>query len=223
MDFHLSFSVNEKIFLRNPENSELGKRMISKAIVLIYELGFENFTFKKLALEIKTTEATIYRYFENKHRMLLYIINWYWSYIEFLVMYRLNNLKDNKAKLKEIIEILTTELSETASTSSYNKKFLNQIVISESSKVFLVKEVSEINKNEVFKPYKDLCSKVAEIISAYNPKYKFPRSLSSTLIETAHHQQYFVNYLPRLTDVKTTNKSRYTTQFLESFLFKILD
>ncbi len=222
MDFQVKFDINEKIFLRNPESSEVGKLMVKKAIDLIQELGFEQFTFKKLALEINSTEATIYRYFENKHRLLLYILNWYWSYMEFLLTMKLENVTNPKERLKIIVYLLTHELSESSSQFDYNKKFLNQIVIAESSKVYLVKEVAEINKNEVFKPYKDLCAKIAEVISEYNPKYKYPRSLSTTLIETSHHQQYFSVNLPKLTDVSSRSNSEFTSQFLEDLLFKVL-
>ena len=222
MQFQVKFDINEKVYLRNPESSEVGKLMVKKAIDLIYLLGFEQFTFKKLAVEINSTEATIYRYFENKHRLLLYILNWYWCYMEFLVTFKLENVLDKKEKLKNIVYLLTHELSESASQFDYNKKFLNQIVITESSKVYLVKEVAEINKNEVFKPYKDLCSKIAEVITEYNASYKYPRSLSTTLIETSHHQQYFSVNLPRLTDISTTSNAEYTSQFIEELLFKVL-
>jgi len=222
MDFKVSFKVNETIFLRDPESTELGKQIVKSAIDLIYELGFENFTFKKLAIEVSTTEASVYRYFENKHRLLLYIVNWYWSYMEFLVTFKLQNLTNIKSKLKTIIKLLTHELPISTGTLDYNKKFLNQIVITESSKVYLVKDVHEINKNEVFKSYKDLCGTIAEIITAYNSKYKYPRSLSSTLIETAHHQQYFSINLPKLTDVNLKNKEEFATMFLEDLLFKVL-
>jgi hypothetical protein len=222
MQFQVKFDINEKVYLRNPESSEVGKLMVKKAIDLIYVLGFEQFTFKKLAAEINSTEATIYRYFENKHRLLLYILNWYWCYMEFLVTFKLENVSDKKEKLKNIVYLLTHELSESASQFDYNKKFLNQIVITESSKVYLVKEVAEINKNEVFKPYKDLCSKIAEVITQYNSSYKYPRSLSTTLIETSHHQQYFSVNLPRLTDISSKNNAEYTSQFIEELLFKVL-
>ena len=182
MEFEVTFQVNEKIFLRDPERSEVGKHIVKSAIDLIFDLGFEHFTFRKLALEVSTTEATVYRYLENKHRLLLYILNWYWSYMEFLVMLRLQNVTNNRVKLKAIIELLTQDLPESTGRLDYNKKYLNQIVISESSKVYLVKEVKEINKNEVFKPYKDLCATIAGVVSAYNPEYAYPRSLSSTLI-----------------------------------------
>lgn len=222
MDFQLSFKVNNKIYLRDPESSELGKKIVKNSIDLIYKLGFENFTFKKLSTKINTTEATVYRYFENKHRLLLYILNWYWYYMEFLVMLKLQNVRNEKAKLKSIIELLTHELPESVGQLDYNKKYLNQIVIAESSKVYLVKEVKEINRSEVFKPYKDLCAAIALVISSYNPAYKYPRSLSSTLIEAAHYQQFFSAYLPKLTDVQPKEQKEFTTHFLSDLLFKAL-
>ena len=63
MDFQVSFKVNEKLYLRDPESSDLAKMIVKSSIDLIYEIGFEQFTFKKLALEIQTTEASVYRYF----------------------------------------------------------------------------------------------------------------------------------------------------------------
>jgi hypothetical protein len=72
----------------------------------------------------------------------------------------------------------------------------------------------------VFKPYKDLCAKIADVIKAYNPKYKYAKSLSATLIETSHQQQFFSMYLPRLTDSTASNKNEFTAAFLEELLFK---
>jgi archaellum biogenesis protein FlaJ (TadC family) len=95
-------------------------------------------------------------------------------------------------------------------------------VIAESSKVYLVKDIKEINKEEVFKPYKDLCAKIASIIKEYNPKYKYGHSLSTTIIEASHQQQYFAKHLPRLTDIKNKNEREYTALFLEELLFKVL-
>jgi AcrR family transcriptional regulator len=222
MDFQVSFKVNQKICLKDPESSELGKQIVKHAIDLIFDLGYEQFTFKKLANDMQTTEATIYRYFENKHRLLLYILNWYWSYLEFLVVFQIQNISDEKQKLKMIVFLLTHELPESMGGTDYNKKFLNQIVITESSKVYLVKDVYEINKDEVFKPFKDLCAQIASIITAYNPKYRYPHSLSSTLLETSHDQQYFVEFLPKLTDIGKLKKSDYTGAFLEDLLFRVL-
>jgi len=222
MEFQVSFHLNEKVYLKDPESSEVGKQLVKTAIDLIYELGFEHFTFKKLAVQVNTTEATVYRYFENKHRLLLYILNWYWSYMEFLVVFRLQNVNEPAQKLRLIIELLTRELPQSAGSLDYNTNYLNHIIISESSKVYLVKEVKEINKSEVFKPYKDLCARIAQVISEYNPDYQFPRSLSSTIIETSHYQQFFSNFLPRLTDSNGTDQSTFTMHFLTDLLFNTI-
>lgn len=222
MEFNLSFKMNDAVYIRDPESTELGKRLIKHSINLIYNLGFEAFTFKKLAAEVGTTEATIYRYFENKHRLLLYILSWYWYYMDFLFDYKLQNVKDSKQKIKTIIHLLTHEPGADESGLNYNKKQLNDIVIAESSKVYLIKEVAEINKNEVFKPLKDLCAKIALVFMEYNNDYKYPYSLSSTLLETAHDQQFFVNNLPRLTDASSTEKNNYVSTYIEDLIFKAL-
>jgi len=223
MDYQLTFKVNEHIYLRDPESSELGKQIVKNAIDLIQELGFEHFTFKKLALKMSTTEASIYRYFENKHRLLLYILNWYWSYMEFLVDFTVQNIENPKEKLTLIINLFTQALPESTSLLDYNKSFLNQIVLSESSKVYLVKEIKEINSFQVFKPYKDLCNKIAEVMLSLNPTYAYSRSLSSTLIETAHSQQYFSKNLPRLTDISSDKDEKFVFNFLSQIVFSALN
>lgn len=222
MDYSLSFKVNEHIYLRDPEGTELGKQIVKHAIELINEVGFEHFTFKKLAAEMNTTEASIYRYFTNKHRLLLYILNWYWSYMEYLVVVQLEPIQDLRAKLECVVELFTRELPERLGQSDYNKNVLHQIVIAESSKVYLVKEVKEINENEVFKPYKDLCARISDLIKAYQPTYPFPHSLSTTLIETAHSQLFFSTYLPKLTDVNSQSKETFVEQYLKDMLFKVV-
>jgi hypothetical protein len=188
----------------------------------MFTLGYEQFTFKKLALEIQTTEATLYRYFENKHRLLLYILNWYWCYMEYLVDVKLQHLTDKKQRLLHIIDLITEELPGSAGEYDYNKKYLNQIVIRESSKVYLVKDVQEINKDEVFQPYKELCARIADLISDYNKNYKYPRSLATTLIETSHDQRYFATNLPRLTDANPKKKENFTALFLKDLMLKVL-
>ncbi len=47
MDIQLKIKMNEKLFLRDPEQSELGKKIIQHSIQLIDKNGFEAFTLKK--------------------------------------------------------------------------------------------------------------------------------------------------------------------------------
>lgn len=197
MELQLQIKMNEKLFLRNPEQSELGKKIILHSIQLINKHGFESFTFKKLAENIGTTEAGIYRYFENKHRLLIYITAWYWSWLEYRVAVHTNNITDPVVKLKRVIKLLATAVEDDIKTSYVEESLLHKIIIAEGTKAYLTKHVSEDNKDHLFKPYKDLCAKIGDIILEYNPKYKYPKSLSSTIIEMAHFQNFFMNNLPR--------------------------
>jgi hypothetical protein len=85
-----------------------------------------------------------------------------------------------------------------------------------------VKEVSEINRSEVFQPYKDLCGRIATVISEFDPLYKYPRSLSTTLIEASHQQQFFSRNLPRLTDDQHHKGHSFVAAFLQDLVFKVL-
>lgn len=223
MDVNISFRVNSQLYKKNPEESAIGKEIVGQSIELINELGIENFTFKKLAVKITHTEATIYRYFENKQMLLLYIVNWYWLYLDFLIEFKIQNLKDPNQKIEEVIAILSQNLSNTKLTSYYNLAAIFQIIIREGNKVYLHTEVKKINNIQLFKPYKDLCAKIASIFQAYNADYNYAHSLASTLIETSHLQIFFAENLPRLTDVNEKNKKNYTYQFLSDLIFKSLN
>ena len=214
--------MNDKLFLRDPEDSELGRNIIQHSITLIHEIGFEAFTFKKLALEIKTTEAGIYRYFENKHRLLIYITAWYWSYLEYRVAFHTNNLTDPSKKLKRVIQLLATTIDDDVKTNHIDESILHQIIITEGSKVYLTKHVGEDNKHRLFKPYKDLCAVVGGFILECAPGYNYPKSLASTIIEMAHFQNFFMKNLPSLTDFGGTNDDSKVIAFLEDLVFSTI-
>lgn len=223
MELQLQIKMNEALFLRNPEQTELGKKIIMHSIQLICQGGFETFTFKKLAKDIGTTEAGIYRYFENKHRLLLYLVAWYWSWLEYQISFHTNNIKDPIIRLKMVIELLATTVKDDEKTSYVNESLLHQIVISEGSKAYLTKHVSEDNKHHFFKPYKDLCAVIGILISECNPKYKYPKSLASTIIEMAHFQNFFMNNLPSLTDFGVNKDEAKIISFLDNLVFSSIN
>lgn len=219
MDIQLHIKMNEKLFLRDPEQSELGKKIIQHSIQLIHLNGFEAFTFKKLATDIGTTEAGIYRYFENKHRLLIYLTAWYWRWLEYQVTFRTNNINDPVVKLKMVIKLLATTIEDDISTPHVDESLLHQIIITEGSKTYLTKRVSEDNKDRLFKPYKDLCAMIGGMILACSPNYLYPKSLASTLIEMAHFQNFFMNNLPSLTDFAEHKDEAAIVRFLEDLVF----
>ncbi len=219
MNVSVNFKMNEKLFLRNPEESELGKRIIQHSIILIHQIGFEDFTFKKLAIEMGTTEASVYRYFENKHRLLLYIVDWYWCWQEYRLLYETNNIDNPETKLKVAIKFISSPVEDDLSIVHINEKLLYEIVMMEGAKSYLTRHVAEDNSNKLFQPYKQLCSRIADLILEYNPKYKYPSSLSSTIVEMAHSQNFYQQNLPSLTDYKKLKEKFEVSDFIENLVF----
>ncbi len=221
MQLEVRIKMNDKLFLRNPEESALGKKIVKYGLILINKLGFEEFTFKKLAAEVNTTEASIYRYFENKHKLLVYLITWYWSFLEYKVVFSINNMNEPEQKLKTIIKLICEEPLNDTSTTDFISEFEGyKLVIWEGSKAYLTRNVSKNNKDRLFKPYKDLCERFSSIIKEYNPKYKFPHSLASTILEMSHSQKFFKQNLPALTDFPNEKDDKKLILFLESLLFQ---
>lgn len=213
--------VNEKCFLKDPETSALGKKILKGGIDMIEELGFEQFTFRKLGKQIESTEASIYRYFESKHKLLLYLTSWFWGWMEYKLVFSLANIESDHEKLERAIIILTEEQKEDRNFSYVNEVKLGKILISESSKAYLTKEVEQENKIGAFAGYKKLVAHVGDIILTINPDYKYPHMLVSTVIEGAHLQRYYADHLPRLTDIVKGEDA--IIEFYKDMVFKSIE
>ncbi|MDG1296202.1 MAG: TetR/AcrR family transcriptional regulator [Saprospiraceae bacterium] len=223
MAIGIKVSLNEKLYLRDPQETPLGKRIIKQSILLIEEIGFEAFTFRKLANTMESTEASVYRYFENKHMLLLYLVSWYWEWVGFLIEMNTRNITNPEEQLKIIIHTLIFASKENPAIEYVNESVLHRIIISEGSKAYHIKSVDKENNEGFFKNYKDLTSKVACVIKAINNKFPYPRSLASNLFEMANNQIYFAQHLPKLTDVTVENEDfSEVEKMLEHFAFKIL-
>ena len=228
MEYSVHIRMNERLFLREPEASELGRRIVRQGIVLFDEVGFEEATFRKLAERIGTKEASIYRYFENKHRLLVYLVAWYWQWVDFQVIFQTNNLTDPREKLGKFLRLLLLLDLDNSLSDDIDIQALHRIVIREASKAYLTHHVTEDNRQQLFKPYKELCQRVANIVLDYRPDYPYAHSRVSSLIETAHYQTFFMQNLPSLTDfdpkqpddLQATNK---LLDFLRHLLFSSLD
>lgn len=198
---NLTFKVSQSACLKDPTESELGKRILSESINLLDQIGLEQFTFKKLALAMGSTEASVYRYFENKHKLLVYLVNWYWSWLQNRILITTYNHSSAFFKLETAIELLASPIEQDNNFEFIDEKKLYNIIISEGAKVYLVKDVDAENNEGAFLAYKGLCSLMSKLILNINPKYKHSHSLASTIIETCHNQIFFSEHLPRLTDV----------------------
>lgn len=190
------------LYLRDPQDTELGKRILSTTIKLMDELGLEAFTFKKLAKELGSAEASIYRYFSSKHQLLLYLVSWYWDWVHHLVNQAIATQPTAEGRLKAAITALTRPFISNPGVPYIDEQLLHQLVINEGSKAYHTKSVDQENNKGVFLGYKSLTAEISKLILEINPDFEYPHTLSSSLFEMAHNHPYFAKHLPRLTDLK---------------------
>jgi AcrR family transcriptional regulator len=188
------------IFLKDPERSELGKRILKEGVSLIDKIGFEAFTFKKLGERIQSNESSIYRYFENKHKLLLYISSWYWSWIEFRLIFEIANLEDPNHRLTKAIILLTEDTSLELLDDHIKESTLKQIIISNFVKTFNMNEVNHENNEDFIKTYKRVILLIAEIIKEVNPNYSYPENLSCSIVEGSLHQHFLKQHFKNITN-----------------------
>lgn len=220
----LQLIMKNNLFVRDPQDTDLGRKIIQESIVMIDELGFESFTFKKLARRIESTEASIYRYFENKHRLLVYIIAWYWTWLEYQIDFNTQNIEDPAKCLEIALHVITRKKKKDPSFPQINEEALSRIVISESDKTYLTKQVDEDNKEGLFRGFKSLCQKIASFVGEINPEFSHRNSLISTVLEAAHQQLFFAKHLPSLTDLSSNGDDVYSENevFLRELVFNTI-
>jgi len=219
-DLSLKIKVNSKLYLKNPESSKLGQNIINNSIKMIDTIGFEAFTFKKLSLKIKSPESSIYRYFENKHALLVYLTSWYWSWTAYRIVFSTINISSTKIRLENAIDVLTKPVLEDDSILWVNEVLLDRIINTESIKAYHTVNVDDENKKGFFESYKNVVNRVSEMIIDINSTYEYPHMLISTMVEGAHQQRYFSEHLPKLTDVK--EEANFITKFYKQLIFNAI-
>jgi AcrR family transcriptional regulator len=207
----ISLTVNSELYIKDPLSSSIGKSILEEGLNLIEECGFENFTFLKLAQRIETTEATIYRYFKNKHLFLLYLTNVYWSWLEYRITIATLNIDNPSLKFSKVLHEICHLANDANKLLPVNETKLQQVIINESTKTYFTNQVDEENKAGYFIVYKRLVDYIAKIITEINSSYPYPHALATTLIETVLHQRYFSMHLPKLSNNLSENNQ------LESF------
>lgn len=217
----ISIEVSPKLYLKDPVSSDLGKSILREGIELINEIGLEAFTFKKLAQRLKTTESSIYRYFENKHKFLLYLINWYWGWVEYEVVMSTTNLNDPQDRLVRVIEILCKPVSTDLKHQLLDLQLLHNIVIEEAPKIFFTKDVEADNEKGLFSGYKRVVNRLAEAISEVNKDYKFQLTLSTTVIEAINQQKFLRAHFPRMSNLNGSKNG--LEDFVKQMILSVLN
>lgn len=216
MFLQIKLTVPNCTCLKDPQETKLGVLIMQNSIELIDEIGFEAFTFKKLAQKITSTEASVYRYFENKHQLLMFLYAWYWGKIEYQIHVETLHIEDTEERLFKAIKMLIEKKYSNDIYAFVDELKLKRIIESEGIKSILNKKVDDVNKNGAFDNYKNLVAKLGGWIQEIMPNYPYPKMLISTIIEGAHIQHFFTEHLPRLTDIKNDNEN------VESFFIEFL-
>jgi len=223
MEINIQYPSNEKLYIKNPEHSELGQNIIAHSIILIKELGIEEFTFKKLAKEIQSNEASIYRYFENKHNLLVYLISFYWEILNMKIEFSFEFVEGPRAKLDKLLEVLVNIEEASPKIKNMDIRSLHQIIVSESAKAYLTKKVDFENRQGFFRSYEKLVDTISELFIQVNKDYEFPRALACNLIETTYEQFYFSQHFQSLTELQRPDGNiPMVKRFLESLIYSVL-
>ncbi len=224
MVLEIKFKLNESLYTKDPQNTDLGKKILKHSIILLDEIGFERFTFKKLAAEINSVEKSIYRYFENKHLLLLFLTSWYWEWVHYLMEINTANIFDPKQKLDIALQNIVFATAENTSNEYINERLLHRVVISEGAKSYHTCTVDDENKEGLFLSYKSLVNVLAEIILAVKPDFNYAHSLASNIFEMANNQIYFAEHLPDLTSLNGSKAcEKDLVEMLRLFTSKILN
>lgn len=223
MKIQIKISLNKLLFVRDPEETKLGKKILSNSVILIHKLGFDKFTFKKLAEEISSNEQSIYRYFENKHQLLRYLIAWYWAWLEYQLELKTNFINNSDEKLKIAIRVLSDSVKNDPNFEHIDESILAHIV----TKTVPISYITEqIEKNETYSflsSFSSLCNKISEIIKECIPNYNTPKALATSIIRITREQIFFSKYFSNLTELSSEKDDTSDIyNFVENLVFTII-
>lgn len=211
--------VSSSLYLKEPFSSELGVMIVREGSRMIQDLGLEQFTFKKLANQIGSTEAAIYRYFENKHKLLLYLNAWYWAWLEHNLVFATANLINPEERLSVALRLMV-DGPIYRQNDFLDPDSLRNIVVNESLKGYMTKEVDDEHESGIFSQVYKFSERIEAIIKEINPDYLFPKTLVSTIMESSLLQSFNSQHLPGMTEAKPNTGERY--QFFHQLVTKAI-
>lgn len=203
-------------------SSESGRRMLAVGASLIFEMGLENFTSKKLAQAAGVTEATVYKYFANKHRLLQYYFQLYWTWLEQQIKVFTAIESQVAQRLQKAVRVLCQMPEVAADPGVVSKEELRRLVVAEGTKAYLHVQVDADNAKKLFAPYKSVTAILAAMIKEVRPDLSYPFALATTLVEMSHSLEFYRLHLPALTDFPDDKQNDKLALFLLNILSETL-
>ncbi len=184
----LRLEVPAELFIKDPFSSELGAKIVEAAIQLINKIGYEDFTFKKLALSCKTTEATIYRYFHSKQQLLAYLCALYWSYTTLIIELEGEKLNSNsKKQLGSLLQILSNNVELKSLSNTLLIEELFRLVIKQWPKVNHLDGEQNTYLNDAVNAYKKVTQLFANVLHTIQPKLRYSLVYADTIVMAIHN------------------------------------
>ncbi|MEO8732904.1 MAG: TetR/AcrR family transcriptional regulator [Flavobacteriales bacterium] len=214
MSTHIHLRPDPALVLKDPESTELGRSILTHGLELMNELGLEAFTFKKLATHMGSTEVSLYKYFQNKHRLLQYFFQLYWLWLRQLCGRHAERAKNPEEALELVVYAICGVWPVDMPELQLDPEGLRTLVIDEGMKSYLHKRVDEDNAMRLFLPYKALSAFVAELLVACRKDVPMPRSFATTVIEMAHSLPFAMEHLPSLTELSKRKELQPMAEYL---------
>lgn len=219
---HMDVQVRERVFTKDPSGTELGHRIVEASIRLIDELGFEAFTMAKLAKALGTAEASVYRYFANKHQLLVYLVDWYWAWREIKLAFDTANIADKRERLERGIRSVSGPITERGQHAYVDLRALYRIATNESAKAFFTKGVEPGDKDGHFGSFVRLSHRLRDLILEARPGHAHAHDLAALVLEGTGSLRFFHEQLPALFGKPVKGKDA-VTDLLVHLVFASID
>ena len=195
---HMDVQVRERVYTKDPSSTELGHRIIGTGLQLIDKLGFEAFTMAKLAKSLGTAEASVYRYFANKHRLLVYLVDWYWAWREIKLAFDTANIANKRERLERGLRSVTGPITERGRHEYVDLQALYRIAMNESAKAWFTKDVEPGDKDGHFGSFVRLSHRLRDLILEAKPGHPHAHDLAALVLEGTGSLRFFHEQLPAL-------------------------
>jgi AcrR family transcriptional regulator len=192
---------------------------------MLGEGGFDAFTLKRLAHNLQTTESSVYRYFDNKHRLLVYHIKSYWEWLNEQVNIQCyNNKLHGRKALETTFEIMCFPQANNWPREGVSYDCMHKILTHQSVKAYFSSYVDLENKDGAHQALKALVHIMSGWLREEVPDFEFPKSLINTLLTSVMMQPFYAEHLPSLTELPSPNSTHtQTSQQTFRYICQILE
>ncbi len=207
---HVSLVFDKGLYTKDPMSSAIGQEIIRQSVEMIADKGLDQFTFKKLAQQLPSTESTIYRYFQNKHQLATYLASYHWSQMEWRLAFATANIDQDILRFEKALRELCRWVEDDIESSHINEAKLQRMVITSGFTTFLPLELNKSEKMAYTSSYMHLLKRMSLILQKSHRYCKHPEALATAIIESVHHQMYLQLHTPHLTDVTSKEQQLYS-------------